>query len=283
MKKLLLCILLLPGWLVPTNAQNKGLVKLEKRIDSLTKALKQQTLKYEQTFKAPLTNAQKAYENKLDEKLLNIKSQNTRIEWLGWVIGSSTIVALLVLGLQYFRNIRKLVEQKLDERINLMIAQNDERLQKVVIQAIENHSLKVFEMISANDQNAKAIKEARILILSEQREHDLFFKKFFQKKRMQFTAPHFKQFDEVSPHGNLLNQYDLVILNNDAGNKLDKSIDAERHGRFAQYVSDNQQTLFFYFGAGRLDVPKARNLNFANSKFTCYQNITAMILNKELV
>ncbi|WP_111308027.1 NARF domain-containing protein [Confluentibacter sediminis] len=218
------------------NAQNKDSIKISD-LENRVKYLEEYKGNVESVYKIELDNAIKAYQKDFDSQYGDLKSLLKIILFLG--LSGGLFGAYL-----WFYGIKK----KANEQIN-------KRIEDIVEQKRED----IIKLIQSQEFERKLKQTKSLLVISDNE---------FGQKEMKKIMTKFK-FKNVIYRINKsyknLPEHDLVIINNIDGEFKQKEVN-----KLLKEI-DDEDVFFVIYTTERLE--NNPRLNFANSKFTLYNNI----------
>jgi len=232
--KILMIIIVLAG--LSLNAQNKDSIRIN-TLENKVKYLEEYKGNIESVYKIELNNAIRAYEKDFDNKYDSLKNLAYIVLFLG--LSSGLWGAYL-----WFFGIKKKANQIINKKIEDIIEQKRED---------------IIELIQSQEFKRKLKQTKKLLVISDNDEGQKKIKKIMNKFNFKHVAYRINKSYKNLP------EHDLVIINNIDGEFKQKHVN-----KLLEDV-DDEDVFFVIYTTERLD-SNAR-LNFANSKFTLYNNI----------
>jgi hypothetical protein len=233
-KNSLLIILFFLG--IGLNAQNKDSIKISD-LENRVKYLEEYKGNVESVYKIELDNAIKAYQKDFDSQYGDLKSLLKIILFLG--LSGGLFGAYL-----WFYGIKK----KANEQIN-------KRIEDIVEQKRED----IIELIQSQEFERKLKQTKSLLVISDNESGQKEMKKIMTKFKFKNVIYRINKSYKSLP------EHDLVIINNIDGEFKQKEVN-----KLLEEIND-EDVFFVIYTTERLE--SNPRLNFANSKFTLYNNI----------
>lgn len=199
-------------------------------------------------------------DTQFSENKIEIDKDLSGLRNLMYTLGAGVLGLLLL----YFGYIRSFIKKKSEEIAEKKIAE-------VIGSVVEKNKDKIVNIIESQDIELKVKKENKLLIISETDEDKEFISKFFKEAGISNF-----DFADSANYNAISNEIDLVVFD-------DRRATNKFHDLFNEYLEkSNENTLFIFFG-DRFNAAKRDNINYANSKYTLYNQIINSLKFKEVM
>ncbi len=208
-----------------------------------------------QELKLEAATTLKEETDKLQDEILDIKSQ---VKFYGILLSGLTLVGLI--GLLF--GARKYINTQMQLRIDGLIKEKEEDIRN---------------MIYGHELEARIRKKTRLLVLSPtgklQEDIIAIISKFnFPTENVAYQVLKSKE-DIIKAD---LDGKQLLVIN-DIGGEFNRDVLSEL------LEQSSKEALFLGFATGQKQLPRHHKMNFANSKFTFYQNLINLAKYSEIV
>lgn len=290
---LLITLVLFAGSISAQNDQKAEIEKLQKQIEQMQLQLAKDSL--EKSTMGKVFDYKAEFNNYKAE----IKNQNSRIEWLAWIIGGFTVITLVTGLIQIFFGIRKQLatvvdakiaeiapklEQKVREEYETKLSDLTKKIQSDTEAEIKKEATQLNRQIQVYDQEfaqvmethrkqTELLKNKKITVVVENENRKAVMENFFFKlpklgKPKFILKENFNGFEDDE---------ELIIF--------DDLADTKQSDSFYEEIlkADNRQTnrMYLWFMKRRSEVinkPEYKTfVNSANSEITLYSRLIETI------
>lgn len=188
---------------------------------------------------------------KFTENKLSIDQDLATVRWMIYAFGLG-LIGTLIGYLFYFKNfIQKRTEAIAEEKIDSLLSN-----------IVEHKKQELIHLIRSQDLENELRQKSLILVLCESEADKASMLLFFEAVKIKNVDYELSETFKT-PASN----YDLIIFNDYRDTK-------KNHDLFEEYIKElaNTNMLFIFFG-NRFNTPNRDKVNFANSKFTLYNQI----------
>jgi hypothetical protein len=233
--------------------------KLDKRMEILEgqkENLNKQSDLLEQDFEIKKKNL----DTRFSENKIEIDKELSGVRSLIYTLG----IGVLGLLLGYWFYFRSFIKRKTEE-----IA--EDKINSYVANIVEVNKEKIINLIKSQDIELYVKENSSIQVITETEEDKNYLSKFFNEVNISNVSYVMKN-EFINPPSDI----DLVIFD-------DHRVTNSKHDLFNEYIqnSSNKDLLFVFFG-DRFSAIERERVNFANSKFTLYNQIINSLKYNEL-
>ncbi len=233
--------------------------KLNDRIEIL-EGQKENLNKQSDLLKEDFEIKKKDIDTRFSENKIGIDKELSGIRNLLYTLGIG-VLGLLLGYWFYFRSfIKKKAEEVAETKINTIITK-----------VVEVNKDKIVELIKSQNLELKVKEKSNIQVITESEEDIEYLASFFKEVNIpNVTYRLSKEYEKPSSN------VDLIIFDDHRVTKLN-------HDLFNEYIqkSNNENMLFIFFG-DRFNAVDRERVNFANSRFTLYNQIMNSLKYNEL-
>ena len=255
---LLLGASLLSGQSAKENAQ--GVQQLKQRIQILEDQ-KGNLEKQSELLKLDYDSKIKEFETRFGSFKLEVEQENSFISWLLIALAIG-VVGFFLYSFSYFK---KFIKDQAELQASKMV-------EKKVATIVQDKREQLISLIRSQEVETRLKNNSKLLVLAETEEDGDYLVNFFEQAGIHnIDFRYSDEFQEISK------TYDLIIFDDHRGTNL-------RHPLFREYIDRLSDTNMLYIFFGKyFEVEKREMVNYANSKFTLYNQIINSLKFKSLL